>query len=334
MKQQTFEQLYEPSWQQLDDILTAAEDKSLLRLKKTETSPQLPELYKRVCHHLSLAQERRYSSYLIERLNQLVLRGHQQLYQRQTRFLEQIIRFVTFTFPNQVRANLGYFWLANVLFYGPTFIMFLLVLFKPELVYSFMDSGQVYNFEQMYDPSAEHVGEDRGSSSDFQMFGFYIQNNISVGFQTFATGIAFGLGTLFYLIFNGLYFGVVAGHIVNINYENTFFPFVIGHGSFELTAITIAGAGGLMLGHSILKPGNYTRQASLRIAAQKALDLLYGIIIMLVLAAFFEAYWSSNSSLSLTVKYSVGALLWLLVISYFCFVGKAPKNQMDKQVQS
>lgn len=327
MKQQTFEQLYAQSWQQLEEILTAAEDKSLLRLKEVKTDPQLPALYRRICHHLSLAQERRYSSYLIERLNQLVLRGHQQLYRRQTRFIEQMVRFVIFTFPNRVRENIGYFWLANGLFYGPTLIVFLLVLFKPELVYSFMDSQQIYQFEQMYDPSAERFGEDRGSNSDFQMFGYYIQNNISVGFQTFATGIAFGLGSLFYLIFNGLFFGAVAGHIVNISYENTFFPFVIGHGSFELTAITIAGAGGLMLGHAILQPGNYTRQASLKMAASKALDLLYGVIIMLVLAAFFEAYWSSNSSLSLTVKYGVGTLLWLFVIGYFCFAGKAPKNK-------
>jgi uncharacterized membrane protein SpoIIM required for sporulation len=179
----------------------------------------------------------------------------------------------------------------------------------------------------MYDPSAERVGTDREAQSDFLMFGHYIQNNISIGFKTFATGLVFGLGSLFFMIFNGLYFGAVSSHIVNIDYHNTFFPFVIGHGSFELTAITIAGAGGLMMGYSLLNPGQYTRLESLKQASRKALDLLYGVIIMLILAAFVEAFWSSNSAIPLMIKYSVGTALWAFVIGYFFFAGKGKGAQ-------
>jgi hypothetical protein len=43
---------------------------------------------------------------------------------------------------------------------------------------------------------------------------------------------------------------------------------------------------------------------------------LYGIILMLVIAAFLEAFWSSSTSIPNAVKYSVGVFLWLLVILY------------------
>jgi len=49
--------------------------------------------------------------------------------------------------------------------------------------------------------------------------------------------------------------------------------------------------------------------------------MLYGIVLMLIIAAFLEAFWSSSSSLPIVVKYSVGALLWSLVLLY-CFTGR------------
>jgi uncharacterized membrane protein SpoIIM required for sporulation len=322
MKQQTFEQRYQDCWTQMEEALVLGENKALLSFKKPPLDPELPQLYRRICHHLSLAQERRYSSYLVGRLNNLVLRGHQQLYQRRSHFFSQLIKFVVYTFPHRVRQNAAYVWLATALFYGPTVLLFILVQIQPELIYSLFDHQTVASFEKMYDPSSAHVGQDRDAQTDMQMFGHYIQNNITVGFQTFATGLFYGLGSIFYLVYNGLFFGAVASHLVTLGYHDTFFPFVIGHGSFELTAITIAGAAGLMLGHSLIAPGQQTRLGSLKTMSLKALDLLYGIILMLTIAAFFEAFWSSNSALPLSVKYGVGTVLWLAVIGYFVFAGK------------
>jgi len=36
----------------------------------------------------------------------------------------------------------------------------------------------------------------------------------------------------------------------------------------------------------------------------------------LIVAAFIEAFWSSNASLPIAVKYSVGAVMWILVLWY------------------
>ncbi|WP_331351678.1 stage II sporulation protein M, partial [Cellvibrio sp. UBA7671] len=82
----------------------------------------------------------------------------------------------------------------------------------------------------------------RESSTNIEMFGFYISNNIGVSFRTFASGILFGVGSIFFLVYNGLLMGAVSGHLTNAGFTETFFTFVVGHGSFELTAICISGA--------------------------------------------------------------------------------------------
>jgi uncharacterized membrane protein SpoIIM required for sporulation len=91
---------------------------------------------------------------------------------------------------------------------------------------------------------------------------------------------------------------------------------VIGHGSFELTAIVFSGAAGLRLGYAILHPGQLSRLDGLRQAGREVVPMLYGIVLMLTIAAVLEAFWSSSSSLPIAVKYAVGALLWSLVLLY------------------
>jgi len=154
------------------------------------------------------------------------------------------------------------------------------------------------------------------------MFGYYIMHNIGIAFQTFASGLLFGLGSVFFLIFNGLMIGAVAGHLTYVGYGQTFWSFVIGHGAFELSAIALAGAAGLKLGWALVAPGRLPRAESLRLAARKSVLLICGVMLFLLIAAFIEAYWSSMTRPSYQTKYLVGAALWLLVVIYFVFAGR------------
>jgi uncharacterized membrane protein SpoIIM required for sporulation len=153
------------------------------------------------------------------------------------------------------------------------------------------------------------------------MFGFYIYNNISVGFRTFAGGIAAGIGTLLLLLFNGVVIGGVAGHLTRLGYHDTFWPFVAGHGSFELTAIVICGAAGLVIGHAVIAPGQLPRVQALKQSALRAVALVMGAAFMLLLAAFIEAFWSSSPA-AREVKYTMAGVLWLVVILYLTFAGR------------
>lgn len=319
MKQRSFESYHQQQWNTLEQWLNDLEKPGHVNDQKIT---QLPQLYRQVCQHLALARDRHYTPNLIDRLNRLVLRGHQQLYRTQTRFFAKLVYFIMREFPQQVRQDFQLIALSSLFFFGALLIMFMSVQLNPNFVYSFIEVEQVRQLEEMYNPHAEHLGYNRESDSNFMMFGFYIRNNISIGFQTFAGGILLGIGTLFYLIFNGLYLGCVASHLTNLSYIVPFYSFVAGHSSLELIAIVLAGAAGLKLGFALIAPGRQRRSQALRHAAIDSIRLVYGFTGMLLLAAFIEAFWSSNAAIAPQIKYLVGGLLWLSVISYFILVGR------------
>ena len=319
MSQRLFENKYERDWQTLEAIL----DKQLERDDAANAS--LPILYRRACHQLAMAKHRRYSSQLITRLNQLVLKGHHRLYQYNPRYKMRWLRFFVYDFPRSIRANIKYVWAAVALFYLPLFVLGIACYVNGDLIYSVVDPEFVAQFEQMYDEDAEKFGRERESDTDWLMFGHYIKNNIGIAFRTFAGGILFGIGSIFFLIYNGIFIGAISGQVAQNGDGQTFFPFVIGHGAFELTAIVFSGVAGLKLGFSLIDPGEYRRLVALKIAAKEAVVIVYGATLMLIIAAFLEAFWSSSSTVPVNVKYAVGAIFWLLVIWYCAFCGRVER---------
>lgn len=323
MNQDGFTARYQSQWRHFEQWLDSL-NKNIPKTKRPEFQDTLdiPHLYRQLCHHLSLAQSRHYSAHLIEYLNQLTLRGHQVLYQSRVNTRSGFFDFIYYEFPRLIRARYKLFWLATLLFYGPLIGIALAIQQAPELVYSVLAPEQVSEFRYMYDPDGEHIGRNRDSDDDFLMFGYYIQHNISIGFQTFSGGILFGLGAIFYLFYNGLVIGAVAGHLIEIGYSKTFLSFVIGHGSFELTAIVIAGMAGLNLGEALVRPGQFSRVEALKNAAKISMKMVYGVILMLVIAAFVEAFWSSKGGLDPLIKLVAGSGLWTFITLYLLFAGR------------
>lgn len=320
MKQSLFESRHQPQWQAFAEHLKQLEQGKA----KASDVADFPHQYRRLCQHLALAQERGYSSYLVDPLQQLALRGHQQLYRHRSQLAANVLGFVLAGFPRLVREQWRFVLIASLLFFGSLVAIALLVYLFPDLIYSIVSAQQVAEMQGMYDPDASRLGRaaERASSEDWMMFGYYVMHNTGIAFQTFAAGLLFGLGSVFFLIFNGLVIGAVSGHLTEIGYGQTFWSFVIGHGAFELTAIALAGAAGLQLGWALIAPGQLTRGESLRRAARKSVQLLCGVMIFLLIAAFIEAYWSSTTAIAPWVKYLVGAALWLLVAGYLGLAGR------------
>ncbi|OBY88975.1 hypothetical protein A6723_019125 [Pseudomonas sp. AU11447] len=322
MKQAFFEQRHQGSWKRFAKRLEQLE--SGKRQEPSEKPEEFAADYRRICQQLALAQERGYSSHLIDQLQQLAMRGHQQFYRHRSHLGARILGFLVAGFPRLVREEWRCIAIASLLFYGSLLLMGVLVYHFPDLVYSVMAPERVAEMESMYSPDTTRLGpmSTRDAGDDWKMFGHNIMNNIGIAFQTFASGLLFCVGSLFFLLFNGLIIGTVAGHLTQVGYIETFWSFVIGHGAFELTAITFAGGAGLKLGWALLAPGRLSRLEALRQAAARAVQLIGGVILMLLIAAFVEGYWSSVTHFSATVKYIVGACLWLLVGSYFLLAGR------------
>jgi len=320
-----FEQMYQEGWAELEGQLNAVLGRAIPksgRKKQPVDGERLAELYRRACEHLALARARAYPAYIQDRLDRLTAEAHQGIYQHRGLGARRITQFFAVDSPRVVRAHAVYVWIATAVFVLPTIVIGLLVYARPELILSVVDASTAANYEQMYSPDAESIGRMRTADTDWAMFGFYIRNNVTVSFQCFAGGRFAGLGSLFYLAFNGALAGAVAGYLTERGMASTFFSFMVTHAAFELTAIVLSGPAGLRIGHAVLAPRRQKRVQALVTAARESIVIVYGFAVMLLIAAAIEAFWSSARWLPHFVKYSVAAACWLGVICYFLFQGR------------
>jgi len=315
MRQAPFEATHARQWQEFELFLDG---------KKTLPfdPAQMPERYRRICYDLALAQDRRYSPDLVDRLNRLALRGHHLLYENRRRQTGRVVGFVLGGFARLVRAEWRVVAAAAALFFGPLALLIGVLQVYPEFVHYLLAPEQIAQFHAMYDPGNKRLGM-READSSLQMFGFYIWNNVRIGFQTFAGGLAFGVGSIWFLASNGVVIGAVAGYLTEIGYARTFWSFVAGHSSFELIAIVLSGTAGLRLGLAVIAPGDLSRKAALVAAAKPAVRVMYGAAVLFLIAAFVEAFWSPHTAIPFGAKIAVGAAGWVLLASYFAFAGRA-----------
>ena len=321
-----FEQLYQEGWAeleaQLNEILRGKPIGKDAKKKTPINGERLAELYRRACEHLALARARAYPAYIQDRLDRLTADAHQVIYQHRGLGLSRVTQFFAADFPRAVRAHAVYVWIAIAVFMLPTVIIGWLVYERPELILSVESADTVAMFEEMYSPDAQSIGRARTADTDWTMFGFYIRNNVTVSFQCFAGGLFAGLGSLFFLAFNGAHGGAIGGYLTERGMGSTFYSFVVTHSAFELTAIILSGAAGLRIGHAVLAPKRQKRVQALVTASRESIDIVYGVAVMLLIAAAIEAFWSSASWLPHAVKYTVAAGCWLAVICYFVFQGR------------
>jgi uncharacterized membrane protein SpoIIM required for sporulation len=323
-----FEQRYQPEWDELQGLLTSLRQPRPW-WKKGSAQPisgeRIAALYRRACEQLALARARAYPAYLTERLEQLTADAHQLIYQQAEFGLTRLKRLVATDFPCAVRAHATYVWIALAVFAIPTLVLGYLVYFRPELILTVVDGAQAMEYEHMYSGAAESIGRTRDAQGDWTMFGFYIRNNIGIAFQCFAGGLFAGLGSLFYLAYNGAFSGAIGGYLTERGLGTTFYSFIVTHSAFELTAIILSGAAGLRLGHSLLMPGRRTRGQALVVAAKDSTVIIYGVFAFLLVAAAIEGFWSSATWIPYPMKYGVAALCWTGVIAYLTLQGRGAR---------
>ena len=315
MRQHQFEEAHAKQWAEFEAFLDLPKNRPF-------DPAEMPERYRGICQALALAADRQYTPELVDRLNGLALRGHHALYRNRRRQSQRVLEYLLSGFPALVRAEWRLVSAAFILFFGPLLGLIAVLQVYPEFVHYILEPGQIANFHQMYDPANRRLGT-READSSLMMFGFYIWNNIRIGFQTFAGGLAAGLGSIWFLGANGVVIGAVAGYLTQIGYTQTFWSFVAGHSSLELLAIVLSGAAGLRLGMAVIAPGNMSRRAALVAAARPAVRLMYGAAMMFLAAAFVEAFWSPLTEVGFEIKIIVGVAGWVILLGYFLLAGRA-----------
>ncbi|MEH2423328.1 MAG: stage II sporulation protein M [Nostoc sp.] len=301
----------EPNWQRLDALLRQIEKKGLKSLRATEIR-ELAGLYRSVAADLARARTQQIGNTLIQSLQFLTTRAYTQIYQGSRRQEWQAIRkFYTWGLPSVVQKTFAYIAAAIVLFLLGALVAwwyswqnpsFMSLIVPESLITKVRDEHKLW--------MGSIVGVEPLASSSIMI------NNLSVSFGAVAGGFTAGAYTAYLMVFNGLLIGAVGTLVAQNNLAYAFWAFVLPHGSLELPAIFFAGGAGFLLARAILFPGKYRRGDALKLYGSQAVQLVFGIVPMLIIAGAIEGFFSPNPSVPEPIKYLAGIGLFILLVLY------------------
>jgi uncharacterized membrane protein SpoIIM required for sporulation len=279
----------------------------------------LAALYRRATADLARAQRDWPGTPVHRYLNGLVARGHAVVYRRGGNVWKRVKAFYAETQPQTDRRSWPFIVASAALLFVPMLISFFVVLSNPDAAYGLAPADLIdkVHHHQLWTniPPDERVQE----------AGVIMTNNIGVVFLAFAFGVLFGLPVVWVMINNGMSIGGLFGLTQAYGIGGGLFDFVIAHGVLELSIVVAIGGSGLMMGWSLISPGNRKRSDALADAARSAFVLVLGLSPLLVIAGTIEGNISPSDApfgAKLLIGLSTGALLY----SYLLLAGRRPKG--------
>ena len=301
------------TWQELEGLLNRSRHANAHELNR------LGYLYRRITSDLAVARRDFPQDRCVAYLNELASRAHSAVYQTSPLKRGSFWKFLRFGFPGLFRDNI-YFIVAAFLFFTISFAgAYWTALKSPDYTEQLIPPEIVRHIKEL-----GHGQWNATTAGKRNLFAsFVMTNNIRVAFLAFAGGILFMVGTVYILVFNGIYIGAVAGLCHAHGASLALWSFVSPHGYIELTTIFIAGGAGMLLGYSLIAPSRFTRKQALINAAKTAIKLLGGSVVLLVIAGTIEGF-ISPSELSNAIKIGFGAITGFILFIYL-FGMKSPE---------
>lgn len=310
------------AWQRLEELLNLLDHSSLGRLRREEVR-ELGRIYRRTASDLAIARAESRDPRLVNYLNSLVIRAHGRIYRANAQGGKKVLHFFTHELPQTFRRTWRYTLVSFSVFFVFAVLSFVATRYDPEF-------SELVGVDPAFRELAieakvrwwESLNEANQTGASQIM-----THNIQVTIYTFAFGAMFGVGTLFYLAFNGANIASVLALTYRAGFGNDLVTFMVAHGVIELTCIFIAGGAGLLIGTALIMPGNLTRTDALKTRGMEAVRLMLGVAVLLVIAGTIEGF-ISPMPINPRIKYSVAAITGIALYSYLFFVGheKKPKD--------
>ena len=315
MKDHFIEQ-HKTAWERLEDLLKLLDGSSLRRLHREEVR-ELGRIYRRTSSDLAIARAESRDPRLINYLNSLVIRAHGRIYQADAQGGSRITSFFAREFPRTFRRTWKYTAVSFGVFALFSVLGFLGTKYDPE----FSELVAVPpSFREVYIETKTHWWEDLNQANQVGASAIFT-HNIQVTIYTFAFGALFGVGTLFYLAYNGATIASVLALTYRAGFGNDLLTFMVGHGVIELSCIFIAGGAGLLIGSALVMPGDLSRADALKSRGKDAVRLMMGVAVLLVVAGIIEGF-ISPAPIDPRIKFGIGALTGLALYSYLLLAGR------------
>ena len=304
------------AWQRLEDLLKLLDHASLRRLGREEVR-ELGRIYRRTASDLAIARAESRDPRLVNYLNSLVIRAHGRIYRAESHGWKRILEFFTRDLPQTFRRTWRYTLLSFSVFAIFSVFGFVGTRYDPEFSELV---GVDPTFREMNIETQTRWWESLNGQNQVGASAI-MTNNIQVTIYTFAFGALFGLGTLFYLAYNGANIASVLALTYRAGFGNDLLTFMVGHGVIELSCIFISGGAGLLIGSAMIMPGNLTRADALKTRGMEAVRLMIGVAVLLVVAGTIEGF-ISPAAIDPRIKYTIAALTGVTMYSYLLFVGR------------
>ncbi len=318
MKEERFIEKNLPVWQSIEAYNQKLKNSGLASLPTADIR-EYTSLYRLLGIHKAYAQTHYPQSQTTYYLNQLMGISHNHIYVREQSAASDVWGYFSRSFPAQVRAYKRYILLALGVFLAGAVFCAIMTTLDEAYLHLFLPKEQLQNID--FTTTARDV--------DYPVISAQIMtNNIKVSFLSLVWGFLGGLGTLYVLFQNGALLGALTNYVImsGANAAN-YWALILPHGFIELAAIFISGGAGLIIGKSILIPGQRTRRESLVLGGREAAALVPGVVVMLIIAGLIEGFFTPlNLSAFVKLLFAGGTFLALLL--YFGLLGHmAPKPQ-------
>jgi uncharacterized membrane protein SpoIIM required for sporulation len=316
MSHDHFIEQHKTAWERLEDLLKLLDGSSLRRLHREEVR-ELGRIYRRTSSDLAIARAESRDPRLINYLNSLVIRAHGRIYQADAQGGSRISSFFARELPRTFRRTWRYTAVSFSVFALFSVLGFLGTKYDPEFSELV---GVPPSFREVYIETKTHWWEDLNQANQVGASAIFT-HNIQVTIYTFAFGALFGVGTLFYLAYNGATIASVLALTYRAGFGNDLLTFMVGHGVIELSCMFIAGGAGLLIGSALVMPGDLSRADALKSRGKDAVRLMMGIAVLLVVAGIIEGF-ISPAPIPAKIKFGIGALTGLALYSYLLLAGR------------
>ena len=304
------------NWQRLEELLSVLEKSSIRRLPRAEVR-EFGELYRRAASDLAIARAETRDPKLVNYLNSLVIRAHGKIYRAENQGFDLIWNFFAREMPQTFRKN----WRFMALSFG---------IFAAFFVFGFIATWLDIDFTRFVGlqgiPERIRANDQWWLSlNEANQVGasFILANNIIVTLRAFAMGAFFGIGAFYDIAFFGAHVGsaFAACYKLNPPFGNQFASFVVGHGVIEISTVFFGSGAGMMIGYTLINPGDLSRAQALKKKGVEAARIALGCAFFLIVAGLIEGFLSP-SDLPAEIKFGTGILTGILLYSYLFLVGR------------
>lgn len=290
----------------------------LLKTLSTQTPDELADAYVEVTSDLAFSQSHYPKSRITLYLNGLASSLHQAIYRNRRERWTRIITFWTREVPTTMWRERRCLLASFLIFTVSVAIGAVSQWHDTEFARLILGDGYVdMTLENIRNgtPMAVYNG-----SKELPMFFGITMNNIYVSFLIFAGGVLTSFMTGYLLMQNGIMLGAFQAFFFQHGIYADSLLAVWLHGTLEISAVIVAGAGGLAIGNGWLFPGTYPRMMSFRMGARRGLKIVVGTVPLFVVAGFIESFFTRHTEWNNVLRLAVILCSLTFVVGYYIYL--------------